>query len=134
MYAQSDLDLRWVHILLSCFFLEVTHNNYCYHANVISMRRGICPCADPERFDIGDPTLTIFFLVDVGREYLNTTKAGHHRPSSFRWHAYDGPALNGSFVIFQGKLTSIAKNPTILRFSRGLQAPYPPLWIRPCCP
>ena len=58
----------------------------------MSMRRGIYPCTDPERFDRGGPTLTTFFvvvfLVDEGREDPNTTKVGHHRPASetsFKW-------------------------------------------------
>ena len=37
------------------------------------------PCADPESFVRGGPTLSLFFLVDEGKEDPNTTISG---PSS----------------------------------------------------
>ena len=50
------------------------------------------PCADPESFVRGGPTLTLFFVVvvvfflggvvDEGREDQILLKAGHHQPSS----------------------------------------------------
>ena len=49
-------------------------------------------CMDPESFVRGGPTLTLFFLVDKGKEDLNTTKSG---PSSA--HLSETP-----FMIFQG--------------------------------
>ena len=52
------------------------------------------PCADPESFVRGGPTLTtvFFFLVDEERDDPNTTISG---PSlAFCWRADDGPALN----------------------------------------
>ena len=59
------------------------------------------PCADPESFVRGGPTLTtFFFLVNEGRDDPNTTINGHHRPASetpflaFCWRADDGPTLN----------------------------------------
>ena len=93
------------------------------------------PCADPESFVRGGPTLTVFvlfcFVFYEGREDLNSTKRG---PSSarqrnvikmaFRWRTDDGPALNA--VIFQGIWISIAKKHYI-DFSEGSGPPVPPL-------
>ena len=48
------------------------------HSFEVNIR--ICPCADPESFVRGGPTLTTFFFsVDEGREDQNTTISG---PSS----------------------------------------------------
>ena len=79
------------------------------------------------------PTLTVFFyfllylfifiyLVGEGREDLNITITGHHRPASetpFKWRFAGVPMMAqhcwlGSFVIFQGIWTSIAKQPIFL--------------------
>ena len=77
-------------------------------------------------------TMTTFTLVDEGREDPNITKRG---PSSacqrtaiemaFHWRADDG--CFGSFEIFQGIRTSIAKKPYIfVIFQEGGPDPLPP--------
>ena len=48
------------------------------------------PCADPESYVRGGPTLT-FFLVYGGREDQNTT-------IGFRWRTDNGPTLNAGLV------------------------------------
>ena len=46
------------------------------HALLSSETRGLGPCADPESFARGGPTLTTVFLVDNGREDPNTNISG----------------------------------------------------------
>ena len=69
---------------------------------------------DPENFVRGGPTLTTVFLVEEGREYPNTTiswsLSDRHRNAiemAIRWPYIE--CWLGSFLIFQGILTSIAK-------------------------
>ena len=74
---------------------------------------------------------TFFFLLLLmrGKRIQIALKAGHHRPASethlmaFRWGADDGPTLKdgfGSFEIFQGVPTSIAKKPYIFVKFQGM--------------
>ena len=72
-------------------------------------------CVDPESFVRGGPTLTMFFLVDEGREDPSTTISG---PSSaFRWRADDGPTMNAGLValrFFRGSGPVLLENPIFL--------------------
>ena len=52
------------------------------------------PCADPESFARGVPTLLTMFIFDEGREDSNSTRRG-----PFRWRADDGPTLNAGLVV-----------------------------------
>ena len=66
-----------------------------------------------------------------GNKYNVPLLAGHHRSVS------ETPSPNiecwlGSFVLFQGILTSIAKKPYILVIFMGGPDPLFPLWIREC--
>ena len=67
----------------------------------------------------GGPTFDSFFLVDEGREYPNTTIAGHHPPASgtpFKWR-FAGMrmmAQAGSFVIFRVSRPILVGNPIFL--------------------
>ena len=60
---------------------------------------GYGPCADPENFVRGGPTLMCFlcvFLVDEGREDKNATKSSQHRLTSetlLKWHFAGGPKM-----------------------------------------
>ena len=85
---------------------------------------------------------TFFFLLLLmrGKRIQIALKAGHHRPASethlmaFRWGADDGPTLNdgfGSFEIFQGVPTSIAKKPYIFVKFQGVGGG---VGVRPPCP
>ena len=64
------------------------------------------PCADPESFVRGGPTLTTFFFNLMGwREDRNATTSGpssaRHRNANemtFRWHADNGPTLNAGLL------------------------------------
>ena len=42
----------------------------------IGIKHFLIPCADPENFVRGGPTLITFFFVDEGREDQNTIKSG----------------------------------------------------------
>ena len=81
----------------------------------------------PESFVSGGPNLISFFLFDEGIENSNIPKNGpekRHLKMAFRWR------VNGSFVIFQGIRTSIAKKPlNFCDFSGGggVRTPCPPL-------
>ena len=71
------------------------------------------------------------FLADRGIEDPNTALIG---PSLARQRNACECWL-GTFVIFQGIQTSIAKKPYIFVFFQGgggSRPPAPPLWIRPC--
>ena len=49
----------------------------------------------------GGPTLTLFFLIDEGREDSKTLHLSHHGPTSetpFYWWADGGPKLNAGLV------------------------------------
>ena len=51
------------------------------------------PCADPECFVRGGPTLTTFFFSMRGKRIQIALKAGHHRPASempFKWRFAGG--------------------------------------------
>ena len=84
----------------------------------------------------------LFFLVDegVGSKYhykrviIGLPVKRHLSKKPYKWHFTGVPMMTqlGSFVIFQGIRTSIAKEPIILWFFRGAQTPCPPLWIRSC--
>ena len=101
-------------------------------------------CADQESFVRGGPTLTtLFFSLMRGGRIKIPLLAGHHRPVSetpSKWLFACVPmkALHycwlGSFVIFKGIRTSIAKKPFIFcDFPSGsAPPPPPPLWIREC--
>ena len=68
-------------------------------------------CADQESFVNGGSTLTFFFfLVDEGKEHLNTTESGAiFGPPVKRTPFYNIECWLGSFVIFHGIRTSINK-------------------------
>ena len=103
--------------------------------------RGSLSCADPESFVRGGPNLITFylffcfFLVDEGIGDPDFTING---PSSTRQrNAINGVSLAGrqrpniecwlgSFVIFQGIRTSIAKKTYIFVIFRGTGPPAPP--------
>ena len=92
-------------------------------------------CADPGNFARGGPTFFFFFFVR-GKRIQIALKAGHHHLNRVslagRCWTYIECWL-GSFVIFQGIRTSIAKKPYIfVIFSEGYEPPVPPLWIRTC--
>ena len=115
-----------------------------------------CPCADPESFVRGGPTFFPFFklwhflLLFLVQEEERGTKYHHKRAiisSPAKCHL-NGISLEcqwwpniecrlGSFVIFQGIWTSIAKKPYIFGdFSCGGRDrlfPPPPPWIRAWC-
>ena len=87
-------------------------------------------CADPESFVRGGPTLTTF-LIDEGRDDPNTTLIGPSLASQ-RFAGVPMMAqhwmLVGSFVIFQGIRTCIAKEPNSLVLFHGVgsEPPAPP--------
>ena len=60
---------------------------------------GYGPCADPENFVGGGPTLMCFlcvFLDDEGREDKNATKSSQHRLTSetpLKWRFAGGPKM-----------------------------------------
>ena len=91
-------------------------------------------CADPESFVRGGPTLTSFFCFcyffslmrgEKGSiyHYQRASNGGPASETPFKWRFVGGPMmaqhrmlagrLIGSFVIFQGIPTSIAKEPYI---------------------
>ena len=98
-------------------------------------------CADPESFFKGGPTLRMFFFSLFFNNWIQIPlKSGHHRPASqtslnavslvCRWWPNMEYWL-GSFVIFQGIRTSIAKKLYIfVIFQGGGDTLSPPLWIR----
>ena len=56
------------------------------------------PCADPESFARGGPTVTTFLLFSFyeGKRIKIALKAGHHRPASetpFKWRFAGGPMM-----------------------------------------
>ena len=95
------------------------------------------PCADPESYVRGGPTLT--FLVDEGREDQNTTIEGPssaRQRNTFRWRADNGPTLNAGLVAcdFSGDLDQYCfKTLFFMIFKGGGGGPDPlsPLWIHP---
>ena len=94
------------------------HNSLLPHLSCHDL--DLVTCGDPESFARGGPTLTFFFACFFmrGERVQIALKEGHHQSASetpFCWRADDGPTLKlGSFVIFQGIWTSIAKNPLFL--------------------
>ena len=103
------------------------------------------PCADPESFVRGGPNLITFFVEgwNKGSKYrfnwviIDQSAKRHLNGVSLagRWWSNIECWL-GSFVIFQGIRTSIAKKPYIFVIFRGSShsrppaPPPPPLWIR----
>ena len=101
----------------------------------------LMPCADPESFARGGPTLTTFLfslLVYEGRKDANTTVIGslwaRQRNAiymAFRWSAHDDPTLNAGLValrIFRGSEPVLQRNPIFCDFSGGeVWTPCPPL-------
>ena len=79
-------------------------------------------CADPEGFARGDPTLTIFY--EGGKEeriqialkvaIIGLPSKRHFNGVSLVGDCWPNICWLGSFVIFKGILTSIAKKPYIL--------------------
>ena len=125
------------------FLQKYTLNNYICSCSVTPR---ITSCADSESSAREGPTLTTFllflFLVDEGREDLNTTKS---RPisarqrnaieMSLRWQVDYGPILNAGLValILQGIRASIAKKLySFVICQRGPGPLSPCLWIRIC--
>ena len=119
--------------LCSCVFIVYC----CSHCLWVFCVRSLFWYACPETkksFARGGLTLTTFFVLFCeGREDPNSTKTGHHQPASetpFKWP--NNECWLGSFVIFQGIGTSIAKKPYIcVIFQRGggVWTPCHPLWI-----
>ena len=58
---------------VTCVLIEKTLNMHIF--SKIQLFE-VKPCADPERYVRGGPTLTLTFLVDEGREDQNTTIGG----------------------------------------------------------
>ena len=105
-------------VLLSVFFVS---SSRCNEYDL--------PCADPESFVRGGPTLTTF-LVDEGREDQSTTISGSllvRQRNAFKWRADDGLTLN---AIFQGIRTCIARKPYIFVICKGVGDPCPCFWFR----
>ena len=87
-----------------------------------------CPCADPESFDRGGPTLTTFFFFSLMRGgRIQTPLLAGRWPASkmpfkmaFRWRADDDPTLNAgldhttTFVILRGSGQLLLRNPIFL--------------------
>ena len=94
------------------------------------------PCADPESYVRGGPTL---IFVDEGRENQNTTIGGPssaHQRNAFRWQADNGPTLNAGLVAcdFSGELDQYCLETLFLVIFKGGGGgpdPMSPLWIRP---
>ena len=94
-------------------------------------------CMDPESFDRGGPTLTVFFFFTVDERNQILQKAGLHWLASemplngFSLAGHRWPNIEcwlGSLVIFQGIQTSIARKPYIfVVFQGGSGPPVPPL-------
>ena len=115
------------------------------HGNFEPLTALYISCADPESFVRGGPTLTTFCLSLKRREknpntviyiYINGPSSARQRNAN-KWRFAGGqiPRPNiecwlGSFVIFQGIRTSIAKDPytlVIFRGGDGSGPPVPPL-------
>ena len=78
------IKLPFVIKIFACLFL------------VVAFKRQFLPCADPENFARGGPTLTMFFLMRAERIQIALKEEGHQRPASetpFEWRFAGGPMM-----------------------------------------